>query len=86
MTDEMASELTDDGFAFHQYEMTPRIQLFVKDMAQAICYVDNCEYRMDACKHKRLATDLMKAVIDYHADLLEKKNHPVAASIIRSEM
>lgn len=86
MTDEMAQELTSDGFIYHNYEMTPRVQLFIEDMARAICYTDNCHYKMDACKHKRLAVDLMKATIDYHAALLEQKNHPVAAAIIRSEM
>lgn len=70
----------------HDYAITPRVQLFIDDMGKALCYTDNCSYRMDSCKHSRLAVDLMKAVIDYHANLLELKNQKTAASILRSEM
>lgn len=79
-------ELLTQEFDVQRYTMTPRVQLFIDDMAKAICYTDNCEYKMESCKHKRLAVDLMKAVIDYHANLLDSKNHVVAATILRSEM
>lgn len=81
----MSEPLTQD-LDVHEYNLTPRVQIFVEDMGKALCHTDNCEYRMDYCKHNRLAVDLMKAVIDYHADLLEQKDQTVAASILRSEM
>lgn len=81
----MSEVLTQETDA-PRYVMTPRVQLFVEDITKAICFSTNCEYKMSACTHGRLAAELMKAVTDYHAELLDKKNHPAAANILRSEM
>lgn len=89
----MTEELSYDTVAVDYCEtllseqgISPRLQNFIEDMQKAICYVDNCDYKMDECRHRRLAHDLMRAAIDYHASLLEKKNQTVAANILRSEM
>lgn len=71
---------------FKQYTPTPSTKVFLEDMSLAICHSDNCEYRNDPCNHKRLSIELLKAMLDYYSDVLDKNNQSTAANLLRSEL
>jgi len=89
MTDELTEQSVETEYCetiLMGHGISPMLQGFIEDMNAAICHVDNCEYKMDQCHHRRLAHELIRAMIDYHAALLEQKDQKAAASILRSEM
>ncbi len=69
-----------------QYTPSPSAKVFLEDMSLAICHSDNCEYRDEPCNHKRLSVELLKAMLDYYSGVLDNKNQPQAASLLRSEL
>lgn len=68
------------------YEPSSHATVFIEDMVQAMCHKDSCEYKMDICFHRRLAHELLKAMLDSYADFLDKHEQAQAAQLLRSEM
>lgn len=68
------------------YAPSTHARVFLEDMTLAICHTDKCDYRSDVCSHKRLSAELLKAMIDTYAALLEKNGYPEAGEILRAEM
>lgn len=85
MTEDLLHSVTDD-LESREYEPTNETRSFLQDMTIAICHTDNCEYKMSACGHPRLAAELLKAMLDHYAGVLDRKGHTDSAVLLRSEM
>lgn len=68
------------------YAPTSHAQVFLEDMTVAICHADNCQYQMNICTHKRLATELLKAMLDTYVAFLDKNGQSDAAELLRREI
>lgn len=80
------SQLQGGECVYKQHIPSPSARVFLEDMAAAICHSDNCEYRNDPCSHKRLALELLKAMLDYYSGVMDKKGYDDAANLLRSEL
>lgn len=89
MTEEMVEDylhsITED-IEPTRYEPSNESLVFLEDMTTAICHTDNCEYKMSACGHARLSAELLKAMLDHYASVLDKKGYAESAAFLRSEM
>lgn len=79
-------QLTGDECVYRKYTPTPSAQVFLEDMNVAICHSDKCEYKNDACNHGRLSVELLKAMLDYYASIMDKNGNDAAANLLRSEL
>lgn len=88
MVDEVTETLNgvSDGYEHHRYDPQPGLREFIADMTTAICQTEHCEYKMSACTHGRLASELMKAMQDYYAGVFDRKGNKEVADFLRSEM
>lgn len=86
MTLEESEQIYSYGIEQRAYEPSSHAKVFIEDMVQAMCHKDQCEYKMDVCLHRRLAHELLKAMLDSYANFMDKHDQPEAAQLLRSEM
>jgi len=85
MTQELLHAVTEE-IEMTPARMQPALRVFADDMASAICQRENCEYKMGACSHQLLATELLRATIDHYAVVMSGKGWTEQATFLRSEM